>query len=337
VGLLSSHRISWRSAGQKALGLHGALQDDRTARVLRVLLLVLIGWTVLHLLLLVPPGLALRNTALASMTFLLLLTYLAALVTLRYCSLVIASSVYLIGSWLVQTACIVFGGGIYTARIVFYLVLPISAAWLLGPWAAVLSGGVCVTCIFALAWLEQFNVPLPTYLQERPFETAAALLQAMVIAIFPVARVLQILQEAFIRSRAAEQMSRQTQVGLEELVRLRTAELKETRDQAQASTCARSAYLANLSHALRSPLNTILLLSDPEWIDPAIPESGRKDLHLIRRSGEELLHLIDEVIDRACIDAAPIALESAPLSNNVPAAPVSSPPRPPSCAASSSI
>jgi signal transduction histidine kinase/ActR/RegA family two-component response regulator len=106
---------------------------------------------------------------------------------------------------------------------------------------------------------------------------------------------------------------RQRQENLEELVQQRTAELVEARDQAQAATRAKSAFLATVSHELKSPLNTILLLSNPDWAASHGPDESSQDLELIRRSAERLLHLIDDVLDSARIEAGQVVVENAVL------------------------
>jgi signal transduction histidine kinase len=91
----------------------------------------------------------------------------------------------------------------------------------------------------------------------------------------------------------------QRQENLEDLVQQRTVELVEARDQAQAATRAKSAFLATVSHELKSPLNTILLLSNPDWAASHGPDESSQDLEVIRRSAERLLHLIEDVLDSA--------------------------------------
>jgi signal transduction histidine kinase/ActR/RegA family two-component response regulator len=301
LGWLYEHRDFLRPSLAKNLGLKGPLQHDRTAQVLHMLLVALTGWTFLIL--------PLANTASAWVDVSLLLTYLAALIMLRRGTLANAGRIYLVGSFLARTADIVANGGTDAVSTVYYLVLPISAAWLLGLRASLLSAAACLACLLAMAGLEHVQTPAG-YFPGSPLHTAAILFEAMVIGTFPVARMLQVLHEALTRSRSAEQALQQYQMGLETLVRQRTAELEQARDQAEAANRAKSAFLATVSHELRSPLNTILLLSDPEWIDPATSASTRQDLHLMRRSGESLLHLIDDVLDSARIDAGDIALEN---------------------------
>ncbi len=87
------------------------------------------------------------------------------------------------------------------------------------------------------------------------------------------------------------------------------AQLQKARDEAEAANKAKSAFLANMSHELRTPLNAILGFSSMIQKDEQFPESQRRNLEIINRSGEHLLSLINDVLDMAKIDAGRVHLE----------------------------
>ncbi len=98
---------------------------------------------------------------------------------------------------------------------------------------------------------------------------------------------------------------------MDELVRIRTIDLVRARDDAESASRAKSAFLATVSHELRTPLNAIigfssLLLESEHGCDAA---EQRKQLSIIRTSGEQLLELIREILDLASIEAGRLALE----------------------------
>ena len=67
----------------------------------------------------------------------------------------------------------------------------------------------------------------------------------------------------------------------------------------------KSSFLANMSHELRTPLNSILGFADVilEELDGPLTEDMDNDLRLIQKNGQHLLHLINDVLDMAKIEA----------------------------------
>ncbi|MGZ5006702.1 MAG: ATP-binding protein [Methylobacter sp.] len=86
-------------------------------------------------------------------------------------------------------------------------------------------------------------------------------------------------------------------------------ELKKARDAAEAANKAKSVFLANMSHELRTPLNAILGFSSMISKDGQFPDSQRRNLEIINRSGEHLLSLINDVLEMAKIEAGRVHLE----------------------------
>jgi signal transduction histidine kinase len=73
----------------------------------------------------------------------------------------------------------------------------------------------------------------------------------------------------------------------------------------------KTGFLANMSHELRTPLNSILGFADVmlEALDGPLTPNMSADLQLIQKNGQHLLHLINDVLDMAKIEAGRMNLD----------------------------
>ena len=183
----------------RALRLQGPLANDPTASILHTLLGGLLCWALLNVTV-ITPFYAVHKTGSLVISGLGFLTFASALALLYRGSFRTASLVYLWGLWLPATLTIFWNGGIHGVTMVFYIALPISAAWLLGYGASLVSAGICLGSALAMALLEMNGVRLPHYVPGTPIATWYTILAAMIVAAVPVAHVLRILKAALARS-----------------------------------------------------------------------------------------------------------------------------------------
>ncbi len=87
------------------------------------------------------------------------------------------------------------------------------------------------------------------------------------------------------------------------------AELQRARDAADAANTAKSVFLSNMSHELRSPLTAILGFVQVMVRSSTLPPEHHENVDIIRRSGEHLLTLINQVLELSKIEAGRMALD----------------------------
>ncbi len=85
--------------------------------------------------------------------------------------------------------------------------------------------------------------------------------------------------------------------------------LIETSKEAESASLAKTHFLANMSHEIRTPLNSIIgfteLLMNPE----VTMENRMANLAIVKRSGLQLLRIIDEVLDISKVETGRLIVE----------------------------
>ncbi len=95
----------------------------------------------------------------------------------------------------------------------------------------------------------------------------------------------------------------------------KNAELQQARQIADKANAAKSEFLSNMSHELRSPLNAILGFAQlMEGGTPPPTPNQKGSIDQILRAGWYLLELINEILDLALIESGKLSLSLEPVS-----------------------
>jgi PAS domain S-box-containing protein len=90
--------------------------------------------------------------------------------------------------------------------------------------------------------------------------------------------------------------------------KLAEEELRRTSEAAEAASRAKSEFLANISHELRTPMNGILGMTDLV-LDTAVTPEQREYLEMVKVSGDSLMDLLNGILDFSKIEAGKLDLE----------------------------
>eukprot|EP00388_Colpodella_angusta_P007712 GDKJ01021594.1.p1 GENE.GDKJ01021594.1~~GDKJ01021594.1.p1 ORF type:complete len:463 (-),score=98.44 GDKJ01021594.1:657-2045(-) len=89
-------------------------------------------------------------------------------------------------------------------------------------------------------------------------------------------------------------------------------DIVKAKDEAERSLKVKERFLANMSHEIRTPMNGVIGMID--LLNDTVLDIEQKDyVQTIKKSSETLLHILNDILDLAKIEAGKMALHEAPL------------------------
>ncbi|PJZ68929.1 histidine kinase [Leptospira perolatii] len=129
------------------------------------------------------------------------------------------------------------------------------------------------------------------------------------VALFVLSNALSLSQKLLHEFKEKERVQEMLNRNLEELVGRRTKELESARDEAQAANRAKSEFLINVDHEVRTPMNGIMGITEM-LLDSELKPDQREMVELLKRSGDAMMIILGTMLDASNLEKGTLLLLS---------------------------
>ncbi len=240
-----------------------------------------------------------------------------------------AAWAYVFG-WLGLIGVLMFRGDELTRQMIPFIapILVFIAGLLITPASTFVLGGIAsvvilgvpylLTGVFVVTSYQAFAMLLMLLAALLSTQVSGELYQVTQWALLNYQRERKTNDELFDKRRELQLSLKRSEV-LGETLQDANLELESAKQAADEAKNFRGQFLANMSHELRTPLNAIIGFSETMlqfpimYDDEPLPTAYERDLNQIYTSGRQLLHVINDILDLAKVDAGKLEVHFTPV------------------------
>ncbi|TGL64493.1 sensor histidine kinase [Leptospira sarikeiensis] len=127
------------------------------------------------------------------------------------------------------------------------------------------------------------------------------------VGVFVLGNSLSLSSKMLSGFREREKIQEILNTNLEELVKKRTRELEFARDEAEAANKAKSEFLINVDHEVRTPMNGIMGITQM-LLDADLKPEHKEMLELLKRSGDAMMVILGSMLDASSLEKGTLFL-----------------------------
>ncbi|EPG76423.1 GHKL domain protein [Leptospira fainei serovar Hurstbridge str. BUT 6] len=132
------------------------------------------------------------------------------------------------------------------------------------------------------------------------------------VGIFVLSNALSLSNKLLSGFRQREEVQEILNMDLEELVKKRTKELEWARDEAEAANRAKSEFLINVDHEVRTPMNGIMGITEM-LLDSDMKPEQKEMVELLKRSGDAMMLILGSMLDASSLEKGTLVLVNRPF------------------------